>query len=474
MIDPKISGFKGLNFSNENALGKFIECIGKGTVKKDSVLIVENLDRFSRDKITNCITKFIQIVEAGVSIGIVSMDIIIDLEQLNNQMVWQWVSNEFTRARNESKRKSEFGLDNIRTKVNEAKSGKKVYFGGQTPCWITGVKDNVFTINNDKAGHIKHLFELYNSGMSLVKVAKTLNQEKIKPLEHGKHWYPSSVRNFLTNKCVIGRCKVNDFVNNSYYPIIIEEHIFYSTQARIERNKSNRGGSINNECPNVFKGLVYCKCGGKIHVTTIKHKNKKYTYCSCGNVRLGTCNQFTRWKMKELEYDIFFYLLKKTPEELTIKETIEPNNSITILNVELAKNEAAIKEAGALLGKGIKPSTLEKIFFELERKEIDIKKRIQAEQSKAAVIKDSSKVINKFKAVFNVSDLELIDNTIDAVVDGLANNQTRIELRNIMPELVEKIELDLNGWKYSARLTNGQTINRNELGMEYTKDVQEK
>ena len=66
MVDSGVSGFKGKNFSNVNALGKFIEEIKKGNIETGSVLIIENLDRFSRDVITNCIPRFIDIINRPV------------------------------------------------------------------------------------------------------------------------------------------------------------------------------------------------------------------------------------------------------------------------------------------------------------------------------------------------------------------------------------------------------------------------
>jgi DNA invertase Pin-like site-specific DNA recombinase len=142
MIDSGVSGFRGKNFSNDKALGKFIEQIRLGNIERGSVLILENMDRFGRDTTPNMIKRFIEIVESGVSIGVVAMDVIIDLEMLSsNNMIWNFVSGEIQRARAESTRKQTFSKDNIYNKVEAAKRGELIYFGGMCPSWITGIKN---------------------------------------------------------------------------------------------------------------------------------------------------------------------------------------------------------------------------------------------------------------------------------------------------------------------------------------------
>ena len=69
--DEGVSGFKGKNFSNESALSAFLKLVENRTVEKGSVLIVENMDRLSRQSIIPCMTKFMEIIGKGVSIGVI-------------------------------------------------------------------------------------------------------------------------------------------------------------------------------------------------------------------------------------------------------------------------------------------------------------------------------------------------------------------------------------------------------------------
>jgi hypothetical protein len=73
------------------------------------------------------------LIKAGVSIGVVSMDIVIDQKMMaENSNILPLVVNDIQRARKESQRKSGFAKRNLLVKVTNAKKGEKVYFGGQS------------------------------------------------------------------------------------------------------------------------------------------------------------------------------------------------------------------------------------------------------------------------------------------------------------------------------------------------------
>jgi DNA invertase Pin-like site-specific DNA recombinase len=101
--DEGVSGFKGKNFSNESALSQFLKLLENGKVEQGSVLIVENMDRLSRQSILPCLSKFIEIINKRVSIGVISQNKILDTKSITeNPMELMLVLVEFARANNES------------------------------------------------------------------------------------------------------------------------------------------------------------------------------------------------------------------------------------------------------------------------------------------------------------------------------------------------------------------------------------
>ena len=65
--DIGISAFKGANVA-EGALGRFLEAAKTGKIPAGSFLLVESLDRLSRQEVRKSLTIFLSIVDAGVNI----------------------------------------------------------------------------------------------------------------------------------------------------------------------------------------------------------------------------------------------------------------------------------------------------------------------------------------------------------------------------------------------------------------------
>ncbi|MGU3476868.1 recombinase family protein [Methylobacterium sp. D48H] len=67
LTDLGVSAYRGLN-RLKGALGKFLELVAKGQVPKGSFLIIESLDRFSREDALDVIGEFSTVLKAGITI----------------------------------------------------------------------------------------------------------------------------------------------------------------------------------------------------------------------------------------------------------------------------------------------------------------------------------------------------------------------------------------------------------------------
>lgn len=65
--DIGVSAFKGANIA-KGALGRFLGAIEERKVPRGSYLLVESLDRLSRQDITSSVTLFLNITQSGVNI----------------------------------------------------------------------------------------------------------------------------------------------------------------------------------------------------------------------------------------------------------------------------------------------------------------------------------------------------------------------------------------------------------------------
>lgn len=458
MVDAGVSGFSGRNFSNSKALGQFVQQIRRGNIEKGSVLIVENLDRFSRDNITDCIARFTEIIKAGVSIGVVAMNIIIDLDQMNNNsMLWNYVSNEFQRARAESKRKSRFTNDIIQDKLNKAANGELVHFAAQSPSWIIGIQnkagDKILKDTTDKSATdwilheqrvetVKRIFSLYLSGESCNNIASIFNRESIPSLKNNKpgKWTQSNIKQILSNRNVIGWVKILDFEKDDYYKKIISPSVFEKVQIRLKFNSTTRGGAVD-RVPNIFRGLIFCSCGGAIDVIT--NWSGKYNYAYCRHAFDGTnrCTCKTRVKMSTLEIAVFSKF--RHPSQLTGMQSPK-NELLEGLNNELATADMVISRFAEFLDDpelSDLPALKAKLKLAVASRETLIKK-IEAEKSKIVQLAEMPNAVGNMFSLFNADKATVIINTQEWLnsftlfMQELAN---RKELRNLMPSIFDRI-----------------------------------
>ncbi len=81
--DLGVSAFRGANVI-DGALGRFIEAVDTGRVQPGSYLLVENLDRLSRDKIMPALNRFSSLLEKGITVVTLSDGKVYTEESLNN------------------------------------------------------------------------------------------------------------------------------------------------------------------------------------------------------------------------------------------------------------------------------------------------------------------------------------------------------------------------------------------------------
>jgi hypothetical protein len=65
--DLGLSGFRGIH-RHKGALGAFLRKVETGEIARGSTLIVENLDRLTREDVVTAVSLFIQIIDAGITV----------------------------------------------------------------------------------------------------------------------------------------------------------------------------------------------------------------------------------------------------------------------------------------------------------------------------------------------------------------------------------------------------------------------
>jgi len=297
--DLGVSAFRGKN-AVEGALAGFIQAVDSGRVKPGSYLLIESLDRLSRDRIMPALNRFSDLLGKGVRIVTLSDGQVYDSDSINSLTGLIVPLVTMARANEESEMKSKRLRAAWKQKKTEAAKGDHV-LTARVPAWLQ-VRDGKLEVIKDRAAIVRRIFDMAARGHGKAYIARTLNVEGVPTFGKAKGWHASYVQKILRNPAVIGRYEPmrNTYQDGrrhrvadgepveGYYPPVIDESLFYS----IKHAKPGPSGKGENPLRNVLSGLVFCaRCGGSLHYVNKGKPPKGGEYLACDNRRrFGSCD----------------------------------------------------------------------------------------------------------------------------------------------------------------------------------------
>ena len=294
--DLGLSAFNGMH-ALRGALSDFLDAIEHGFIKKGTVLLVESLDRLSREKIGDATERLRHILKAGVEVVTLSDRTHYNEASLDDPYVLIKAILIAQRANEESEIKSKRMRSVWQKKREDAEYNGKL-LTRSCPRWLRTTDDGKsFEILPQQAKTIKYIFKLRLKGHSLNGITKILNDKKIQTLS-GKPgvWSPSTIEKILANKAVTGTyCPsyrtMSKGVKNidNYFPSIISKKTFQDVQ-EVRLTPFGRDKTYDNPyLINLFRSILRCSsCGCSIIMTGIDSKGMGYYVCPMR--RLHRCN----------------------------------------------------------------------------------------------------------------------------------------------------------------------------------------
>ena len=353
--DLGLSAFHGAH-KTKGALGGFLKQIEEGKIEKGSVLIVENLDRLSREQISEALMQFMNIINAGIRIVTLQDKQEYTKETINDNWSQLIISITYmARAHEESNTKSKRLKSAWEEKRIKALNGERK-LTGRCPSWLELSKDKKsFKIITEVSKVIELIYRLKLSGKSKTAMIKELNSnDKIWKPKNG--WRDSYIQKLISTRAVIGEFQPHKLVDGKrvdvgepiadYFPKIIENELFYQVQEliKLNREQNGHGGGKTGKANNLFTHLVKCGlCKGAMHYIDKGKLPKGGQYLHCDNSRRKNgCNA------KPIRYKEFEKLFFDDFEGLDINELLpdKDETQIEINNIEssmLVKTEQ-IKE----------------------------------------------------------------------------------------------------------------------------------
>ncbi len=313
--DLGVSAFSGAN-RTEGSLKKFIDLIEQGHIDEGSVLILESLDRLSREELTKSLNLFISILAAGIKIVTLADRQEYTAESINNigNLVISLVS--MARAHEESSIKSQRVRASLEARIANAHN-KKV--SGHCPNWLKYNKaDDEFEIIEDRAELIREIFRKSTAGLGMPRIVHELNENQVPTWGRTKGWTATYIQVLLKSRTLLGEYQPHTYKNGkketvgepikNYYPAVLTEDVFFAAQASISQRKTKRGRR-GKHFSNLLQGMCYCmKCLGKMRYM----KRGKYQYLLCNNAfsKMG-CDHHKYYQYQKVESIVLMKVAKK-------------------------------------------------------------------------------------------------------------------------------------------------------------------
>lgn len=364
--DLGVSGFRGANVAT-GALGFFKEAVASGEIPAGSYLLVESLDRISRQQARRAQRVLEDIIDLGVTVVTLTDEREYSSESLERDPFELIMSLlQFIRANEESAIKS--------SRLKGAWSAKRAAadrkpLTSKVPAWLRLNPDSGdLEIIPDRAAIVQRIFRETREGKGQHQIAYALNTEDVKPWGSGAYWQRSYIAKILANEAAIGTFTPHtlDYVEGKrtrtpkepvpgYFPAAISEDLWADVQAmRDGKSSRQRGRHAVRPVSHMLARLARCpECGGTM--TRVQKGKRSLPALVCAKAKSKAGCRYKSVRTDLIEEAI----LERLPERLrdapagdrdaSLDETIrDKSEALSDVGERLERVLQAIEQGGDL------------------------------------------------------------------------------------------------------------------------------
>jgi DNA invertase Pin-like site-specific DNA recombinase len=280
--DMGVSAFKGLHRTS-GALAAFLDLVKRGAIPKGSALVVESLDRLSREEVEDALALFLSIIHAGIDIVTLGdREEVYSKGHLRPEQLMISIAI-MCRAHEESRTKSMRLRAAFANRLQRMQEGER--FHTRCPTWLRWQPETRdWDLIPDKVALVKRIYSMFMAGHTLNGIATTLNREKVptaraheqshagRTRKRRNRWNHDTVKHFLSNPGVVGVYQPTRLSEDGrrvdtepvadYFPRIIDRKLFDRVQVRLSE-RGHCGGQRADTVRNLLASIVRCGyCGG--------------------------------------------------------------------------------------------------------------------------------------------------------------------------------------------------------------------
>jgi DNA invertase Pin-like site-specific DNA recombinase len=385
--DKGVSAYRGKH-REKGVLASFLAAVEAGRIPRGSVLVLENLDRLSRENPWDSVPLLCSIVNAGVTVVTLSPSEMLyergrDLTPLILAVV------EFGRGNSESAIKSERLLAFWAEKKRLARVEGKI-MTRRLPGWIAE-KNGKLVLIPTHAKIVRQIFAMCIQGMGTHRIVQQLTKTTPPILGRGRRWTKCSIQKILTSRYAIGEYqpKHGDQPDGDpipdYYPRVVTDEVFEQAQNALARHKDRRG-RIGKKVASLFTGLL---------MDARTHSRMLINYQSHGKpgnkirkrILVSADALEGRSQSTSFPYQIFEQAVLSLLKEVNVAQLLgaEPESEVNLLTIQrdglderLRQLEEQLTESGEQI------PTLIRAVKTLEAKRQEVLTRLAAAQQREA------------------------------------------------------------------------------------------
>jgi DNA invertase Pin-like site-specific DNA recombinase len=425
------SAFTGAHRTNpdRHALAAFLKLVEAGRVPRGSYLVVENLDRLSREDIQPALLLALNLMQAGVRIvQLKPVEMVFD--DKSDTMPVMMMIMELSRGHSESAIKSERVGAAWAQRKKAAREGADV-LTRRLPAWVEERGGKLVLIPS-RAAAVRRVFALAGRGFGHTAIVRRLTAEQVPPLGTAGHWARSYVNALLADRRAVGelqpktrRGKTADGAAvPGYFPAVVTEEEWLAARAVAASRpvKATRGGKH----LDLFSGLVRNATDGGGFYAVTRHGRRNGAYRVLVNTAgaEGRAPQVS-FPLPTFERAVLSLLAEVDPRDVTGRK--RGPDEVMVLGGELERVEASIALIEAEMDERGESPTL---FKRLRAKE-DEKRTLAGRLAEA-----------RRKAAHPLSEAWGQAHTLLAALDAAPDREdARLRLRSLLRRVVEEVRL---------------------------------
>jgi len=350
LYDKGKSAFLGDHRKNpeRHALAVFLKLVEDDKVPRGSYLIIENLDRLSREHIQPALLLVLNLLQAGIRVVQLSPTEMV-FDDKSDTLPVMMMMMELSRGHNESAIKSE-RVGAAWAQKRKAVRETGAFFTRNMPRWVKRSPDGKLVLIPERAAVIKRIFKLTASGYGLSSLVGLLTREGVPAFGDGAKWNRCYLSRILSDRRALGELqprgagkKPDGPPVTGYFPAVATEEQWVAARAGASQRR-RRGGRIGKNV-NVFAGLIHCAHdGGGYFVShrTDPEKGRRPYRVMVNTAAVEGRSSYHSFRYEAFRDAVLSRLREIDPREVMGTAAEEAPDRVMVLSGELAAVESSI------------------------------------------------------------------------------------------------------------------------------------